>query len=128
VSTVLYNCKACKRGLRVEYTAGRESNGYRSWSYRLDERGRRQFPGAHFVGLRRDGSREYGGDPLGLCAGCGKPMAWGYLDACRRPEVPCDARCTGARGFKCDCSCGGKNHGRGWSSAAGMFTQLLEAA
>ncbi len=24
---------------------------------------------------------------------------------------PCDGRCTGARGPKCDCSCGGKNHG-----------------
>lgn len=27
----------------------------------------------------------------------------------------CDARCTGATGrtMKCECSCGGKNHGRG---------------
>ena len=23
----------------------------------------------------------------------------------------CDARCTHAKGFICDCSCGGKNHG-----------------
>ena len=28
-----------------------------------------------------------------------------------KPEVSCDARCTGAKGFSCDCSCGGKNHG-----------------
>lgn len=26
-------------------------------------------------------------------------------------SVACDARCTGARGPKCDCSCGGANHG-----------------
>lgn len=24
----------------------------------------------------------------------------------------CDARCENARGFKCECSCGGKNHGK----------------
>lgn len=29
-----------------------------------------------------------------------------------REDVPCDARCTGAVGLKCSCSCGGKNHGR----------------
>ncbi len=26
-------------------------------------------------------------------------------------ECPCDERCTNAKGPKCDCSCGGKNHG-----------------
>ena len=25
---------------------------------------------------------------------------------------PCDARCMGARGFDCQCACGGANHGR----------------
>lgn len=25
----------------------------------------------------------------------------------------CDARCEHAKGFKCECSCGGKNHGKG---------------
>lgn len=25
--------------------------------------------------------------------------------------TPCDARCTGATGHQCECSCGGKNHG-----------------
>jgi hypothetical protein len=26
-------------------------------------------------------------------------------------KSPCDGRCTGARGWKCDCVCGGENHG-----------------
>lgn len=26
-------------------------------------------------------------------------------------ETPCDARCTGARGLECNCSCVGANHG-----------------
>lgn len=25
----------------------------------------------------------------------------------------CDARCEDAKGFKCECACGGKNHGKG---------------
>jgi hypothetical protein len=25
----------------------------------------------------------------------------------------CDARCTHAKGFKCECACGGANHARG---------------
>lgn len=28
-------------------------------------------------------------------------------------ECPCDDRCTSAKGPKCDCSCGGENHGTG---------------
>ncbi len=123
MSVVIYNCRLCKLGLRVEYSAGRESNGHSSWPFRLDESGRRQFPGALVVGVRRNGSSEYGGDPLALCRECGMPMAWGALEACRRPEVPCDERCTHARGHKCDCSCGGTNHGRGWQiGSAGLFT------
>lgn len=27
--------------------------------------------------------------------------------------IKCDGRCMGATGHKCDCSCGGKNHGIG---------------
>jgi hypothetical protein len=34
----------------------------------------------------------------------------------------CDARCLNATGFKCECSCGGKNHG------AGSFICLAVAA
>lgn len=36
------------------------------------------------------------------------------LEGEHRPEVFCDARCMGARGPSCSCSCGGRNHGAGW--------------
>lgn len=29
----------------------------------------------------------------------------------RNDTVRCDARCTGAKGHSCECSCGGRNHG-----------------
>ncbi len=32
----------------------------------------------------------------------------------RNPSLhKCDARCTNAKGFRCECECGGKNHGAG---------------
>lgn len=42
----------------------------------------------------------------------------------------CDARCYDAHGPKCDCVCGGSNHGRGLAGALrnmeGMILELLE--
>lgn len=55
----------------------------------------------------------------GLQCDCGS-TSWEYMgrvvqDRLVRNEstVPCDARCTEARGPSCDCSCGGKYHGSG---------------
>jgi len=41
-------------------------------------------------------------------------------DAC-----PCDSRCTGAQGPKCDCSCGGINHGKGLTAIPHMITEHI---
>lgn len=125
MGVVLYNCKRCKVGRRVAYNAGRESSGYRSWPYRIDERGNRQFPGAHIVASGGGKPPVYGGDPLGLCPSCGKVMVYGGLVAIKNERVKCDARCTSARGHTCECSCGGKNHGADWS---GGVTADAEAA
>lgn len=32
----------------------------------------------------------------------------------------CDVRCTHAKGHKCECSCGGKNHGSAWGGVASI--------
>jgi hypothetical protein len=55
---------------------------------------------------------------------CGRPTTWNLLQAWRRPEVACNARCTHATGHNCECSCGGENHAR----AGGLFSNLLKAA
>jgi hypothetical protein len=46
--------------------------------------------------------------------------AWSAIPATRVIEYKsfpskhkCDARCTSAKGFRCECECGGKNHGAG---------------
>src|SRR5271166_3477779 len=41
---------------------------------------------------------------------CGKVVQLTRVQGITVPEVPCDARCTGAKGHNCQCSCGGKNH------------------
>lgn len=53
---------------------------------------------------------------VAACRGCGRrlrnfePVA-GIYSAGRK----CDARCTSARGPRCECQCEGRNHGAGWT-------------
>lgn len=50
------------------------------------------------------------------CRGCGRRLrsfervAGTYSEARR-----CDARCTSAKGPRCECQCEGANHGAGWT-------------
>jgi len=50
----------------------------------------------------------------GTCPKCGqKHTANRKIEYKNRPSLhQCDARCEGATGHKCECACGGKNHGR----------------
>lgn len=36
----------------------------------------------------------------------------------RTTKTPCDERCTEAKGHKCECACGGVNHGRSFVEVA----------
>ena len=108
---IMYNCKRCKKGRRVEYPEKSLSGA----AGRRDELGQ-WFPPMGFVTAIGGGKpTEYGGDPLAICKDCGNLMSQGKIKGLLRPDVPCDARCTGARGHSCDCSCGGANHGRDWA-------------
>jgi hypothetical protein len=137
MTAYIYNCKACKRGRRVEYPEKLPSGLY----CRRDDDGKAVSGGIwvnartwarpknpHGLVVERATSQgtqytEYGGDPLGLCDGCRRPMTSGRLTAVYSASVACDPRCTDARGHNCTCNCGGKNHG-----AAHLFTGLLAGA
>ena len=107
MATVIYNCKRCKRGRRVDYPLGNSKQGF----YRVDAAGNR-IPSAVWIAARVRGFIEYGGDTEhGICPSCFRAMDYGQLKAYLKPEHKCDARCTGARGPNCECSCGGANHG-----------------
>ena len=108
MATVIYNCKRCKIGKRVEYPLGTRDGGF----YRLGMKGERIESGIWIQSCGGGHPTVYGGDTeFGLCHQCGRMMIYGQLKGYMRPEVPCDARCTGARGHNCECSCGGANHG-----------------
>lgn len=44
------------------------------------------------------------------CVRCGTRYKVDRIIAVKN-TTPCDRKCTHAKGFKCECSCGGKNHG-----------------
>jgi hypothetical protein len=44
--------------------------------------------------------------------GCDRYLTFDTVRGTLNPTVPCDARCTNAKGCSCDCSCRGKNHGK----------------
>jgi hypothetical protein len=108
MAAVIYNCKRCEIGKRVEYPLGDSRSGH----YRVDSNGKR-IPAAVWIRSAGGGKPTlYDGDTEnGLCRNCGKMMDFGQLKASLRPEVKCSAICTNARGHSCDCSCGGANHG-----------------
>ncbi len=110
---VIYNCKRCKIGRRVEY----KEKSLSGQAGRRDKAGCWYPAGAWIHAIGGGKPTEYGGDPLGLCPQCGRLMNQGELKGRVVPEVPCDSRCTGARGHNCDCSCGGANHGSSWKAA-----------
>ena len=109
MTAVIYNCKRCKRGRRVEYPLGSSGSG----AFRIDAMGNR-IPACIYVQSCGGGHPTvYGGDvENGICSGCGRMMSYGALKAFTNPDHKCDARCEGARGPNCDCSCGGANHGK----------------
>jgi len=107
MAAIIYNCKACKTGKRVEYPLGDRNRGW----FRINSDGVQVTAGV-WVAAKIRGFVEYGGDQeFGICSSCFRAMDYGQLKATMRPECPCDGRCTGARGHSCDCSCGGANHG-----------------
>lgn len=66
------------------------------------------FPGVK--GRRMDGFSRYTGKDA---AGRILPVTRSIERKARPSNHKCDDRCTNAKGFKCECSCGGANHGKG---------------
>ncbi len=106
MATVIYRCKTCRSTRRIGYRCEMRHVGY----------GRKEP--VYFKDS--DGSRGPGGE---FC--CNRRMAFGFLKAILNPLVKCNARCTYAVGFSCECSCGGEHHATGGAAPAKLFTPLL---
>ena len=99
MAIAIHRCTKCNSITRVRYRREMRPIGY----------GRREA--VYF--RESDGARNV--QPI-LC--CGQRTGWNILQAIFNPAVKCDARCTEAKGFKCECSCGGEHHGSGMSFSA----------
>jgi hypothetical protein len=53
------------------------------------------------------------------CGRCGRHLRIGQIRGRYSARKACNATCTDARGHDCECQCGGKNHGAGYSVAVG---------
>ncbi len=62
----------------------------------------------------------------GQCPDCGQMVPVEAIHGVVTAAV-CDARCEGATGKKCECSCGGRNHGGAWTQTSEMLESELAA-
>lgn len=108
VAFYMHRCKACKAARRVhwthEYTA---IGGY--YAQKVDHKWE---PGASVTVLPSWGRL----DCPAIACRCGGAMPGKRMTHAHNPDVPCDSRCTSARGHNCECSCNGANHGRDYDA------------
>lgn len=101
----IFNCKACKHTEAHEYAV-----------LRVDMYG----PGKMYERRIYGRVNAYGRtvkvaeDVIG-CPKCSKPMSMAVVQGTVTDHV-CDERCTEAKGHKCECSCGGANHGKSYAA------------
>jgi hypothetical protein len=113
MTTVIYNCKHCKMGRRVDYPLGSSGSG----AHRINSEGKQIPAGVYITRCGGGKPTEYGGDvEFGICSTCHKMMSFGALKGYYSEQHICDARCMASRGPNCECSCGGKNHGSSWAA------------
>lgn len=101
MARMIYRCsnQICRHVYAYDYPEKQRSHiGFGRYSTR------------YFRNRPEGGRREIGWDSD--CPKCGQLGARGQQVRGRKTEHICDARCTGARGPNCECSCAGRNHGR----------------
>ena len=109
---VMYRCKKCKAARRVEYPVTVRTEYFNRWQaggVALQGIETRRFYGEYANETRRS---TY--PPDLQC--CGKSMSSNVIKGIRNDAIKCDARCENAKGHNCECSCGGKNHGRSYAA------------
>ena len=108
---VIFRCKKCKFIRREDVVIESRSvdNEHPVHYLRKTESSKREAGGRWVQARYFSLSRPCNCKPVypGHCPQAGGKAIEGRLKA----DHPCDARCTGATGHNCECSCGGANHG-----------------
>lgn len=72
--------------------------------------------GTAAVFLDRAGECGVFGEICVACRGCGRARRARAVQGRYSAKHTCNAKCLSSTGPACECSCGGKNHGAGWSA------------
>lgn len=102
----IFNCKECK------HTEAREYNLLRTEMYGPERMYERRIYGR----INEYGREVRVANDFLACPTCQKLMKMAVVQGFKTDHV-CDVRCTGAKGHKCECSCGGANHGKAFLAA-----------
>lgn len=92
---VMFKCKACKKVWAREYRKCHEICS----------------PEGYDQLLRSENGKDVNLNDDCVCPECMSTRVTHDRVVGQQTSKPCDARCTGAKGNKCECACGGKHHG-----------------
>jgi hypothetical protein len=104
-------CSTCRQTSRRDYTERR--------TVQRRAAGGETYDATEFYRTIGDGRTVLPGEDL-TCPRCGAFTWLHRIVEGFRTDAVCDHRCTGARSFKCECSCGGENHGRKYLIASAV--------
>lgn len=106
-TNVVYRCsKKCESKVGYKVTKRVQLKYHRLT--RPDRFGNERTVGRLYINANGSQSRYF---PTVYCDHCQKPMQGNEIEGKVNTAVTCDVRCTSAVGHKCECSCGGANHG-----------------
>ncbi len=98
-------CKGCKQKVSTLATRAENVRLDTGWTFAYQT-----SKGDTLYGHRSDTSI-----PIKACPACGKRVLLRPVSGKVNRAIRCDARCENAIGHKCECACGGRNHGASYS-------------
>lgn len=113
---VIYKCKKCKCAVRKTFDVETRCEDNEHPEYYLRKtRCYKRVAGGRWI------DAHYFYFPMQDCPSCAGPLAGKAINGVFKADHPCDARCTGATGHNCECSCGGANHGMDHEAKPTLF-------
>lgn len=79
------------------------------------------YSGGHYGAFEEEGTGTlypiHNGSLVMHCRGCAALVAGRRVQGTFDPKIQCNAKCHAAKGFDCQCSCAGKNHGADYGAS-----------
>lgn len=119
MKSFLATCRACKQTSQISAEVGSQRPAERSPTGRILASARvswRVVGGVHDGVVTRLEAAWNGRWTITLpCPGCKTDLAFEGVAGTVTRHV-CNDKCMASKGFQCECSCGGRNHGRAFAA------------